>query len=190
MAKTKLSLFGSRGLQVKKDQKALNLAGAKLKVDGKFGPKTQAAALEFQKEHGLYKDGVIGPITRYELMFYKYPHFKKEEFKCNCGGKYCNGYPVKVSEGLLILLEKIRKECGNKSVHLNRGISCKKYNATIKGAAKDSQHLYGTAADIYISGISVKNLGNVCKKLNPKGGVGSNYDAHVHVDVRGVKARW
>lgn len=188
--KKDITFIGMKGSAVRADQNLLNLTGAKLKVDGVFGPKTKAAALKFQDAHGLYQDGVIGPVTRYELMFYKYPNFKKEEFKCHCGGRYCNGYPVQVKEALLVLLEEIRKACGNKPVSINRGISCTKHNATIPGAAKDSQHLYGTAVDITVPGISDKELDQICLRLNPNGGVGTSYGKHTHVDARGVKARW
>lgn len=38
-----------------------------LQVDGIFGPKTQAAAVDFQRRHGLKVDGIIGPDTRKKL---------------------------------------------------------------------------------------------------------------------------
>jgi peptidoglycan hydrolase-like protein with peptidoglycan-binding domain len=33
------------------------------KVDGKFGPHTKNAVIEFQKFHSLTADGVVGPKT-------------------------------------------------------------------------------------------------------------------------------
>lgn len=46
-------------------QKKLNELGAnpQLVPDGKFGPKTKAAVLAFQKSKGLKADGIVGPIT-------------------------------------------------------------------------------------------------------------------------------
>ena len=32
-------------------------------ADGKFGAKTQAAVISFQRSHGLTPDGVVGPMT-------------------------------------------------------------------------------------------------------------------------------
>src|SRR5262249_12817678 len=42
---------------------ALNQAGYKLAVDGDFGPKTEAAVIDFQKQNGLRQDGIAGSKT-------------------------------------------------------------------------------------------------------------------------------
>ncbi|MCO5169545.1 MAG: peptidoglycan-binding protein [Planctomycetes bacterium] len=54
---------GSRGSRVRRLQAALNHTGAALTVDGKFGPKTHAAAQAFQRAAGLSVDGIVGPQT-------------------------------------------------------------------------------------------------------------------------------
>jgi peptidoglycan hydrolase-like protein with peptidoglycan-binding domain len=51
--------FGSEGRQVKLLQEALG----GVKVDGVFGPETEAAVRSFQSSHGLSVDGVVGPQT-------------------------------------------------------------------------------------------------------------------------------
>lgn len=61
---------GSRGYQVERLQKKLNLnypAYSKLKVDGLFGPATEAVVKEFQRRSGLVPDGVVGPLTKKAL---------------------------------------------------------------------------------------------------------------------------
>jgi hypothetical protein len=79
-------------------------------------------------------------------------HFKKAEFKCKCGGRYCNGYPAgNTSAKLLTILEKIRAHYG-KSVTIRSGQRCKKRNAQV-GGVSNSMHTKGKAADIYIKGI-------------------------------------
>lgn len=45
----------------------LRHVGADVKIDGKFGPKTQAAVIAFQKKNGLAMDGIVGPETRMKL---------------------------------------------------------------------------------------------------------------------------
>ena len=54
---------GSTGAEVKELQRLLNLSGAGLTVDGDFGAKTHLALIKFQKENGLNRDGVCGPLT-------------------------------------------------------------------------------------------------------------------------------
>jgi peptidoglycan hydrolase-like protein with peptidoglycan-binding domain len=51
--------FGSEGRQVKLLQEALG----GIKVDGVFGPETEAAVRSFQTSRGLTVDGVVGPHT-------------------------------------------------------------------------------------------------------------------------------
>jgi hypothetical protein len=49
---------------VVREQKNLNRHGAHLDVDGRFGPKTEAATKAFQAKHGLAQDGEIGAKTK------------------------------------------------------------------------------------------------------------------------------
>ena len=57
--------LGANGEAVKELQQKLNAAqtGAPLIVDGKFGPQTRAAVVQFQKTFGLAIDGIVGPAT-------------------------------------------------------------------------------------------------------------------------------
>lgn len=90
---------------------------------------------------------------------------------------------------LLELLEKVRTHFGDKPVTINSGYRCPTHNANI-GGATNSQHLYGTAADIVVDGNKVLPSA-VYAYLDPfhNGGLGS-YDTFTHVDVRGSRARW
>jgi hypothetical protein len=49
---------GSKGESVKTLQEFL-----KITIDGDFGPKTEAAVKSWQKAHGLFDDGIVGPKT-------------------------------------------------------------------------------------------------------------------------------
>ena len=52
---------GSVGENVVQWQKILGFSGPA--ADGKFGPKTKAATVEWQRNHGLTPDGIVGPLT-------------------------------------------------------------------------------------------------------------------------------
>lgn len=63
--------LGSQGQEVRAVQDVLNHHIRRLeplKVDGVFGPKTDARVREFQKVNGLRVDGIVGPKTR-ALLF-------------------------------------------------------------------------------------------------------------------------
>lgn len=72
-------------------------------------------------------------------------YFKKEEFKCKCGGKYCNGYPVGVAKSLVDNMNLLRHYFGQ-SITITSGIRCQKHNAAV-GGASNSAHLTGCACD-------------------------------------------
>src|SRR5579871_4060552 len=60
--------IGSRGPQVADLQRQLAKAGfSPGQADGDFGPKTQAAVVDYQKARQLAADGVVGPMTQAAL---------------------------------------------------------------------------------------------------------------------------
>ena len=54
---------GDRGATVKSAQRQLNVKGANITADGRFGSRTAGAVRSFQKANDLPADGVIGPET-------------------------------------------------------------------------------------------------------------------------------
>lgn len=111
-------------------------------------------------------------------------NFRVREFKCKDGSD-----PIFISGELITVLQKIRDHYG-KAVVINSAYRTPAYNKKVGGVAQ-SQHCYGTAADIKISGVTPAALyawidANVLKNT---GGLGL-YSTFVHVDVRKVKARW
>lgn len=174
---------------IKELQTLLNRAGANpvLKVDGKLGAKTTQEIKDYQKARGLKADGIVGELTWNHLMFEKYPNFKRSEFECNCGHKYCNGFPVLIDENLVALMQRIRNHFG-KSITITSAVRCKEWNRIQKGSPT-SQHLYGKACDFKVSGVLPSTVYSYCNSINLLGGVGK-YRTFTHVDVRGVKARW
>jgi peptidoglycan hydrolase-like protein with peptidoglycan-binding domain len=60
---------GDSGAKVKVLQRALAALGdSPGKVDGSYGPSTQAALERFQKAHNLTADGIFGPATRRAMI--------------------------------------------------------------------------------------------------------------------------
>jgi peptidoglycan hydrolase-like protein with peptidoglycan-binding domain len=54
---------GSKGTDVTELQAMLNRNGASLKVDGDYGPSTEAAVKKYQSEKKIVADGVVGKYT-------------------------------------------------------------------------------------------------------------------------------
>jgi murein L,D-transpeptidase YcbB/YkuD len=59
--------FGSSGISVRILQRLLVSNGYGIRVDGIFGPLTEAAIKAFQNQHSLPVDGIVGQRTWWEL---------------------------------------------------------------------------------------------------------------------------
>lgn len=111
------------------------------------------------------------------------PHFKVREFACSDGTD-----TVFVSPALVEVLEKVRAHFG-KPVTINSGYRTEAKNKAVGGAAY-SQHKYGLAADITISGVTPAKVAAYAETLLPgTGGIGI-YKSFTHIDVRKIKSRW
>lgn len=111
-------------------------------------------------------------------------NFQVKEFACEDGSD-----TIFISPSLVELLQKIRDHFG-KAVNLNSGFRTQAHNNKIPNAGKYSQHLYGKAADIRITGVKPKDIAAYVETLIPNtGGIGI-YKDFVHVDVRKDKSRW
>lgn len=110
-------------------------------------------------------------------------NFKVKEFACTDGSD-----PIFIDSELVNVLQKIRSHFG-KSVTITSAYRTPGKNKAVGGATY-SQHLYGRAADIKVSGIAPKKVSEYAETLlKNKGGIGT-YATFTHVDVRETKARW
>ena len=112
------------------------------------------------------------------------PSFRVREFACK------GSDVVLIDDELVVLLQCIREHFG-KPVHITSGYRTAAHNRAVGGAVY-SQHQYGRAADIRVSGVPVEQLAAYAETLLPgTGGIG-RYPAKgfVHVDVRKAKSRW
>jgi uncharacterized protein YcbK (DUF882 family) len=111
------------------------------------------------------------------------PNFKVREFKCKDGADV-----ILIDPKLVEILQKIRTHFG-KAVVINSAYRTPAHNKKVGGAAQ-SQHLYGTAADIEVKGVAPKKVAAYVETLmSNTGGIGI-YAGFVHVDTRSTKSRW
>ena len=110
-------------------------------------------------------------------------HFERMEFACHCG---CGLDTVDCQ--LLEVLEIIRQNF-DAAVSINSACRCPDHNASVGGSER-SQHLYGRAADIVVSGVHPDEVADYLDKTFPDSlGLG-RYNSFTHVDTRVGKARW
>jgi uncharacterized protein YcbK (DUF882 family) len=110
-------------------------------------------------------------------------NFRVKEFACTDGSD-----PIFIDTELVNVLQKIRTHFG-KSVTITSAYRTPSKNKAVGGQTY-SQHLYGCAADIKVSGVSPKKVASYAETLlKNKGGIGT-YSTFVHVDTRATKARW
>ena len=110
-------------------------------------------------------------------------NFRVREFACQDGSDV-----IFVSPELISLLQKIRTHFG-KAITITSAYRTPSHNKSVGGTTY-SQHQYGTAADIKVSGVSPKKVAAYAETLlNNKGGIGT-YDTFTHIDVRADRSRW
>lgn len=174
------------------------------RIDGIWGDKSEQATMNFQNDYGLEVNGVFGPDTEAMALravivdaetvptepvepeqpddFWSgIKYFKREEFRCKCGGKYCDGFPVEPSRKLVRLADRVREHFGAAAV-VSSGIRCETHNAKV-GGVSGSRHKYGTAMDFCIRGMSASSVLPYVQsqpETNYSYAIDSNY---IHMDV-------
>ena len=108
-------------------------------------------------------DGVYGPQTdnalRSAINVKRYTsNFSVKEFRCECGGKYCGGYPDYLKPEILKNIQAIRNHWG-RPVTITCGLRDRTYNSKLGGSIQNSLHTTGQAVDFYQAGVT-DTLGN------------------------------
>ena len=177
-------------------------------VDGIWGQGSEQATKDFQAVEGLEVDGIPGKLTQAALLdavangrfkaadttqpdseetgtealwWDDIKYFTRAEFRCKCGGKYCNGFPAEPQEGMVRAIDQVRKHFG-KAFTPNSGVRCPTHNANVSGVST-SRHLYGKAVDFRVPG---KTAAQVLAYLATLPGLGYCYDidgTSVHMDI-------
>lgn len=125
----------------------------------KLGEYNRENIMKFQCKYFIRKkdvDGIYGRNTDillrhvYNVLMYS-ENFTPEEFRCECGGKYCTGYPDRMRAKTIKLAQQIRTFYG-KPMQITSGLRCKRINNLLSGSVSQSKHLKGKAIDYYIQG--------------------------------------
>lgn len=180
-------------------------------LDGIWGRLSEEATLAFQRDYGLEPDGIVGQATEKALRgavsgtmdkvqdadpeesaesvdgwWKDIRYFTREEFRCQCKGKYCSGFPVEPEEKMVRTVDEIRRRLGI-PVSISSGVRCQKHNAAV-GGVYNSEHLYGRAADLH-SAASPERMKAIAEEvMGNTGGIGL-YSWGIHVDT-GKYSRW
>ena len=112
-------------------------------------------------------------------------NFKVSEFAC-----HDDSDAILVAPRLVMVLQSIRSHFGA-AVTISSAYRTPQYNAKVGGASQ-SQHCYGTAADIVVRGKTPAQVAAYAREIMPDwGGVGIYAkQGFTHIDVREDKADW
>ena len=147
-------------------------------IDGVWGEGSQLATIDFQRAYMAQEDvdGIFGAATEKRILevittgekpiddkmsanadwWKDIRYFTRAEFKCKCGGKFCDGYPAEMQEAVVKIADSAREHFGRPALVIS-GLRCKQWNAHEKGH-ENSQHMYGEAVDLCVEGVPAEEL--------------------------------
>lgn len=157
----------------------------KMGIDGIQSPQLEAALLDAVAT-GQYFNPEEAPEQPQEEpdsddFWAGIKYFKREEFRCKCGGKYCDGFPAEPQPGMVYLADAAREYFGRPG-RVVSGLRCSEWNR-IQGGTANSQHMYGEAVDLRIDGVSGADL---LTFINKQPGVRYAYainSTNVHIGI-------
>lgn len=137
-------------------------------IDGIWGLKSQAAMELVRAKYPELEDNaaLLRAVAEWEnvpdnnvgnTFWDECPNFTREEFRCTCGGRGCNGFPAEPRERLVRNAQAARTHFGRPAV-VSSGVRCQLRNSEIPGSAANSLHLTGRAMDFGIPGVSSAQL--------------------------------
>lgn len=168
-------------------------------VDGMWGEQSEAATKRFQGDYGLEPDGVFGPATESKILdvihagerpqvapesgdwWNEIKWFTREEFRCKCDGRFCDGFPAEMKRPVVELADRARAHFGKPALVVS-GLRCETHNAN-EGGVWNSQHMYGEAVDLRINGVSSAELLAFVKQQPETRYAYAINDYSVHMDI-------
>lgn len=165
-------------------------------VDGIWGPQSLKATKTFQDRYMDETDGIFGSATERRIreviggeeetaaadFWQEIRFFDREEFRCTCGGRGCEGFPAEPSAQLVRNAEAARIHFGAVA-DVSSGVRCPLRNGELPGSAQNSLHMRGKAMDFRVRGIPAYRLLEYVRQLP---GVDEAYaidEAYVHMGV-------
>jgi len=123
-------------------------------------------------------------------------NFHLDEFKCGCTrlykpntqSEYCGGLAI-VQPVLVEKLQELRDRFGAPVV-ITSGYRCPAYNRKVIKGSEMSWHMSGDAADIWVRGVNVLEVGKAADNLGFRGIEVYPKRGFVHVDMRPWGAVW
>jgi hypothetical protein len=155
-------------------------------ADGVWGPQTEAAVLEAVY---TWDDKVANETTG--TFWDEIEYFTREEFRCQCNGKYCNGFPVEPQEKLVRTVNEIRRRLGVPVTIVESGgsgVRCEIHNRNV-GGVENSDHKTGNAADLH-SNKPPEEMARVAEEVMGNTGQIGIYSWGIHVGINPVYSRF
>ena len=169
-------------------------------MDGIWGKQSRQATEAFQKAYMEDWDGVFGPATEARIravigsgeepaeadFWDEIRSFSREEFRCTCGGRGCNGFPAEPVQRLVENAEQARIHFG-KIADVSSGFRCSLRNSELTGSAANSLHLRGKAMDFRVRGIDSGTLLAFVRQLPEVEEAYAIDSQYVHMGVQKTK---
>ena len=160
-----------------------------------FGPQAQAADFGFDLTKGSRVLNLVRPESgeKLNIEYMRNGQWQGDAYNYLCWllrDIHVNRH-VAMDYNLIAILDWAQWYLGqygyNKPLQILSGYRSPQTNARLENAAKNSQHLYGKAIDLRISGLSAEYLGRLFRWLS-QGGVGIYADdGFVHIDTGSVR---
>lgn len=191
---------GVDGIWGSRSQHALECCQEDLNISasGEWNQETENAILEavFTYDDGPVEDSEadinVGDKSSPAGTFWdESEFFDREEFRCQCKGKYCDGFPVEPEEELVRVCNEIRRRLGVPVSIVDgggSGVRCTRHNAAVGGVG-NSNHLYGKAADLH-STKSPSEMARIAEEVLAGTGELGVYSWGIHVAVNCKYSRY
>lgn len=125
----------------------------------------------WKKEQGFQKNGYLDAVTILRDAEYKTKHY----------------IDPRLLDVLFIIQTWLKQEGRRSDIHILSGYRTPTHNFRLEGAAKQSLHMKGMAADIYIPNLDTKVLA-VMSRYVGAGGVGIYLDRNfIHIDTGAIR---